>query len=67
MKLKAIASASLTFGFGLLIPVVSQAHVVDGQIAGPAHGPAHTLGGLEYFLILVAIVVCAALIGGRAR
>ena len=67
MKNKATASVVATLVFGLLKPAVVHAHLVDGQIAGAAHGPAHALGGLELFLIMVAVGVCAALIGWRAR
>ena len=52
----------------LLISVASaaQAHTGVGNTAGFAHGFAHPLGGIDHILVIVAVGLFAARLGGRA-
>src|SRR4051794_25073867 len=52
----------------LLISVASaaQAHTGIGDTAGFAHGFAHPLGGIDHVVVMVAVGLFAARLGGRA-
>ncbi len=50
----------------LVIPSAALAHVGSGGAAGFIHGFAHPIGGPDHVLVMVAIGVIAANLGGRA-
>jgi urease accessory protein len=56
-----LSALSLAFA-----PGVAFAHTGAGSAAGLAHGLAHPLGGIDHLIVMVAVGVYAAQLGGRA-
>ena len=60
-RLLSLAAALLTAA-----ATAAQAHTGIGSTAGFAHGFAHPLGGIDHVLVMVAVGLFAAQLGGRA-
>ena len=63
MKSKIILLAALF----ALIPTLAQAHILPGEPNSFASGFNHPLHGLDHILVMVAVGLWAAQLGGRAR
>ncbi|MGD9614538.1 MAG: HupE/UreJ family protein [Alphaproteobacteria bacterium] len=61
IRLLSLAAALLTAA-----ATVAHAHTGAGEAAGFAHGLAHPLGGLDHVLVMIAVGLFAAHLGGRA-
>ena len=57
---------SLAAALLMLAATAAQAHTGVGGTAGFAHGFAHPLGGIDHVLVMVAVGLFAAQLGGRA-
>jgi urease accessory protein len=55
-----------TLSAALALPGAALAHTGIGHAGGFAHGFVHPLGGLDHVLVMVAVGLIAAQIGGRA-
>src|SRR5665811_711038 len=49
-----------------LVPTIASAHVGVGDTHGFVHGLSHPLSGLDHILVMLAVGLFAAILGGRA-